>query len=130
MCGKSTEATITSGSILFVGILPGQQVMVCSINSVKTDDSFYSFFIHVMIMQALSDNRAARSNVAGATTQPCGWLQTTRSLVYLPCRMGRVRPGHTWHELGGSTNSLVSVSVWLEPDRDKSAIEVATLPPG
>ena len=29
--------------------------MVCNINTVKTDDSFHSFVIHVMIMQALSD---------------------------------------------------------------------------
>ena len=61
------DATIASGPILFVGILPGQQVMVRSINSVKTDDSFYSFFIHSMIMQALSDNRATKSRAAGAT---------------------------------------------------------------
>ena len=77
MCGRSTDATIASGSIIFVEILPGQLVMVRSINSVKTDESFYSFFIYVMIMQALSDNRATRSRAAGATAQPCGWLQTT-----------------------------------------------------
>ena len=78
--------------------------MVRSINSVKTDDSFYSFFIHAMIMQALSDNHATRSRAAGATTQPCGWLQTMRSSV--------------------------SDSVRLELGRNKSAIEIATLPPG
>ena len=43
---------------------------------------------------------------------------------------GRVRPGHTWREPGGSTNSPISDSVRLKPGRDKSAIEVATLPLG
>ena len=38
-----------------------------------------------------------------------------------------MRPGHTWREPGGGTNSLVSDSVRLEPRPDKSAIEVATV---
>ena len=41
----------------------------------------------------------------------------------------RVRPGHTWREPGGSTNWSISDSVRLEPGRDKSAIEVATVRP-
>ena len=70
MCDKSTDVTIASGPILFVRILPGQQVMVRSINSVKIDDAFYLFFIHSMIMQALSDICATTSHAAGATIQP------------------------------------------------------------
>ena len=66
------DATIASGPILIVRILPGQQVMVRSINSVKIDDSFYSFFIHSMIMQALSDMCATKSRTAGATIRPLG----------------------------------------------------------
>ena len=31
---------------------------------------------------------------------------------------GRVRPGRTWREPGGSTNSSISDSVRLEPGRD------------
>ena len=74
MCNRSADATIASGSILFVGILPGQQVMVCDINPVKTDDSFYSFFIHIMIMQALSDNVLLGPVWQEVTAQPCGWV--------------------------------------------------------
>ena len=66
------DATIASGPILIVRILPGQQLMVRSINSVKMDDSFYLFFIHSMIMQALSDMCATKSRAAGATIQPRG----------------------------------------------------------
>ena len=55
---KSMDGTIASDPILIVRILPGQQVMVHSINSVKIDDSFYLFFIHSMILQALSDMSA------------------------------------------------------------------------
>ena len=77
---KSTDATIAS--ILIIRILPGQQVMVRSINSDKIYDSFYSFFIHSTIMQALSDMCATKSRAAGATIQPRGWLQTTQSHVY------------------------------------------------
>ena len=58
--------------------------MVRSINSVKTDDSFYSFFIHVMIMQALSDKRATRSRAAGATTQPHGCMVADDAISRLP----------------------------------------------
>ena len=46
--------------------------MVCNINPVKTDDSFYSFFIHVMIMQALSDNVLLGPVRQEVTAQPCG----------------------------------------------------------
>ena len=87
VCDESTDATIASGPILFVRILLGQQVMVRSINSIKIDDSFYSFFNYYMIMQALSDICATKSRAAGATIQPRGWLQTTRSHVYLPWRL-------------------------------------------
>ena len=45
-------------------------------------------------------------------------------------RNERVRQSHTWREPGGSTNLSISDSVQLEPGRDKSASEVATLPPG
>ena len=62
-----------SGSILFVGILPGQQKMFRDINPVKTNDSFHSFFIHVMIRQALSDDMLLSSVRQEVTTQPCGW---------------------------------------------------------
>ena len=72
-CGRSADATIASGSILFVGILPGQQEIVRDINPVKTNDSFHSFFIHVMIMQALSDDVLLSSLRQEVTTQPCGW---------------------------------------------------------
>ena len=67
------DATIASGSILFVAILPSQQEIVCGINPVKTDYSFHSFFIHVMIMQALSDDVLLSSVRQEVTTQPCGW---------------------------------------------------------
>ena len=69
-CGRSADVTIASGSILFVGILPGQQVMVGDV----PDDSFYSFFIHVMIMQALSDNVLLGLVRQEASAQPCGWV--------------------------------------------------------
>ena len=39
----------------------------------------------------------------------------------------KVRPGHTWREPGGRTNSSISDSVRLEFGRDKSEIEVATI---
>ena len=48
--------------------------MVRDINPVKTDDSFYLFFIHVMIMQAVSDNVLLGLVRQEATTQPCGWF--------------------------------------------------------
>ena len=65
--------TVASGSILYVGILPDHQVMVRDVNPVKTDDSFYSFFIQVMIMQALSDNVLLSSVRQEVTAQPSGW---------------------------------------------------------
>ena len=46
--------------------------MVRDINLVKTDDSFHSFFIHVMIMQELSDDVLLSSVRQEVTTQPFG----------------------------------------------------------
>ena len=75
---------------------------------------------------------ASKSRAAGATIQPRGLLQTKQSYVhfFVEVQNGRVRPGHTWSEPGRSTNSSISDSVQLEPGCDKSASEVATLPPG
>ena len=38
------------------------------------DDFFYSFFIHVMIMQALSDNVLLGLVRQETSSQPCGWV--------------------------------------------------------
>ena len=46
--------------------------MVRDMNPVETDHSFYSFFIHVMIMQALSDNVLLGLVRQEATIQLCG----------------------------------------------------------
>ena len=48
-------------------------LLVRDINPVKTDDFFHSFFIHVMIMQALSYDVLLSSVRQEVTIQPCGW---------------------------------------------------------
>ena len=126
------DVTIASGPILIVRILPGLQVMVrCRyINSVKIDDSFYSFFIHSMIMQALSDMCVLLSLVRQgrlfSLAADCRRHSHTSTFRGGRVQNERVLPGHTWCEQGGSTNSSISDSVRLEPGRDKSASEVAT----
>ena len=116
------DATIASRPILIVRVLPGRQVMVHCRNSVKLDDSFHSFFIHSMIMQALSDMyvllslvRQGRLFSHAADCRRCDHTSTFRGGRV---QSGRVRPSHMWREPGGSTNSSISDSVWLEPGRD------------
>ena len=107
--------TIASGSVLFVGILPGRQVMVRDINPVETDDSFHSFFTHVMIMQALSDD-VLLSSVRQEVTTPalwlvCGWRALTSVLCESQYPNEREREIYTWRGRAGRTNSSVSDSV-------------------
>ena len=56
--------------------------MVRDINPVETDDSFYSFFIHVMIMQALSDDELLSSMRQEVTAQPVAGVRTARFHVF------------------------------------------------
>ena len=116
------NATIASGPILIVRVLPDRQAMVLCRNSVKIDDSFCSFFIHSIFMQALSDMCVLLSLVRQkrlySHTADCRQRSYTSNFCGGRVQSGRVRPGHTWREPGGSTNSSISDSVRLEPGRN------------
>ena len=120
------NVTIASGPILIVRVLPGQQVMVRSRNSVKIDDSFYSFFIHSMFMQALSDMCVLLSLMQQGRLYShdadCRRRNHTSTFRGGRVQTGKVRPGHTWHEPSGSTNSSISDSVRLEPGRNNMQV--------
>ena len=122
MFDKSIDATIASGPILIVRVLPGQQVMVHCSNSVKIDYSFNLFFSHSIFMQALSDMCVLLSLVRQkrlySHAADCRRRSYTSTFRGGRVQSGRVRPGRTWREPGGSTNSSISDSVWLEPGRD------------
>ena len=84
-------------------------IMVRDINPVKTNDFFYLFLIHVMIMQALSNNVAglqmASSHVCPLCESRSEW-QSAVDWIY------------KWRGAAGRTNSSISDSVWLEFVRD------------
>ena len=116
------NVTIASGPILIVRVLPGRQVMVLCRNSVKIDDSFCSFFIHSIFMQALSDMcvllslvRQRRLNSHAAECRRRSYTSTFRGDRV---QSGRVQPGRTWREPGGNASSSISDSLRLEPGRD------------
>ena len=75
--------------------------MVRGTNPVKRDESFYSFFIHVMIMQALSDNVLLGPVRQEATTQPCGWVADDAL-----SRLSSVRVEIRMAECGGATRGV------------------------
>ena len=116
------NATIGSGQILFGRVLPGRQVKVLCRNSVKIDDSFYSFFIHSIFMQALSDMCVLLSLVRQrrlySYAAECRRRSYTSTFRGGRVQRGRVRPGRTWREPSGSTNSSISDFIRLEPGRD------------
>ena len=116
---KSMNANIASGPILIVRVLPGRQVIVLCRNSVKIDDSFCSFFIHSIFMQALLDMCVLLSLVRlYSHAAECRWCSYTSTFRGGRAQSGRVWPGRTWHEPGGSANSSISDSVRLEPGCD------------
>ena len=75
--------------------------MVRDINPAKTDDSFYSFFNHVMIMQALSDNVPLGPVWQELTAQPCGWVADGAL-----SRLSSVRVEIRMAECGGFTRGV------------------------